>query len=492
MSSRARRAGRRALVVRCVLLPALGYILYLFLVVFRLGPLLEGQRLSHVFVGAVQLEATLWGALAFLVVGPMIGYLRTRRDWHLALWHDAWAKRLADWRPGEPSAMPPGDPADAEHPIDEELDRLLETILQRADRVAEKKERRIQGMRALLNRAEEGVAIVGPEGELEFVNEAAQAFYNLQPLPSKRKKRRKQNRRLLNEIRDDAVTQLVERVRQSGEAAETSYKQGSDLGRMLHARCYRMPEPSNELLLVFRDISKQHQLENMRREFVANVGHELRTPLAAIKGYLETLLDDGLEDPATIRHFLGIIQRNTIRLEALVTDLLELSRLDAHDNRPQELERVAIAEIMLRPLEVASQRAEERGIALSVELPPDLPFVLGKRGPLEQVFINLITNALQYSDSGTAVAIRAHTEQDHVLVEVSDRGIGIEPEHHERIFERFYRVDRDRSRAAGGTGLGLSIVKHIVQQCGGSVGLQSERGHGSTFTVRLLRAELLA
>lgn len=504
---------KRALIVRCLLFPLLGMILYSFLIIFRLGPQLDARGLGANSVGLIQLEAMLWGLVGFFTIGPLVGWLCTRRDIERSRWNAYWEKALHEWRPGEVtapagSATPTPTPGEVDNPepsylqqrfsppenveaIDDELNRLLETLTARADRTVQKLERRLTGMRTMISRVEEAVVISTPEGDLEFLNEAAQRLYDLQPLPQKRKKRRKQNRRLQNEIRDEQVAMAVEQVRATGEAAETTYRQASDLGRMIHLRVFPMPQPSRDLVLIFRDITKQHQLENMRREFVANVGHELRTPLAAIKGYIETLFEEGLDDPKTTEHFLRIVERNATRLEALIADLLELSRLDAQDNRKPDTERLDFAEVIPRPIELVLPRAREKEIDIVNRVPAGLPMVLARRRPLEQVVLNLLANAIQYSEPQTVVTIDANIEQDFLAIRFIDQGLGIAPEHHERIFERFYRVDRDRSRAAGGTGLGLSIVKHIVQQFGGSIRVESARGKGATFIVRLPLADML-
>lgn len=242
------------------------------------------------------------------------------------------------------------------------------------------------------------------------------------------------------------------------------------------------------LLLSLQDITRLRRLESLRSEFVANVSHELRTPITAIKGYVETLLQVGTDDPSQLRRFLEIVQRNAQRLSALVEDLLDLAALDqaGADARPRlEAAPVDAALLVEEVREQLAPAAEARRVELVARVPTDLR-VVAHRLLVEQALMNLVSNAIRYSPEGGAVEISVRTridppERAFVEFAVRDRGPGIAPVHHERIFERFYRVDRARSRAQGGTGLGLAIVKHIAQLHGGRVELDSAVGEGSVF-----------
>lgn len=242
------------------------------------------------------------------------------------------------------------------------------------------------------------------------------------------------------------------------------------------------------LLLSLQDITRLRRLESLRSEFVANVSHELRTPITAIKGYVETLLQVGTDDRVQLRRFLEIVQRNAQRLSALVEDLLDLAALDqaGADAKPRlEAAPVDAALLVEEVREQLAPAAEARRVELLARVPKDLR-VVAHRLLIEQALMNLVSNAIRYSPEGGAVEISVRTRADapdRAFVEfaVRDRGPGIAPVHHERIFERFYRVDRARSRAQGGTGLGLAIVKHIAQLHGGRVELDSAVGEGSVF-----------
>ncbi len=239
-------------------------------------------------------------------------------------------------------------------------------------------------------------------------------------------------------------------------------------------------------VIVLDDVTAVERLENVRRDFVANVSHELKTPVASIKGFVETLLDGAADNPADRGRFLGIIGRQADRLAAIIDDLLALSRIEQSEGAGTlPLERLPVLAALQAAAADCEARAGERSIWLEVDCPPDLAAEINQ--PLvEQAVINLVDNAIKYSDAGRTVRIEGvRDEPDHVSIRVRDEGCGIAEEHLPRLFERFYRVDKARSRKLGGTGLGLAIVKHIVQAHGGTVTVESEPGVGTLFTLRL-------
>ena len=238
-------------------------------------------------------------------------------------------------------------------------------------------------------------------------------------------------------------------------------------------------------LVVTNDVTRLLRLENLRRDFVANVSHELRTPITSIKGYVETLLDEEGEHSQHVRDFLEIISKQTNRLHAIVEDLLTLAKIEQEiDKEEIALERGRVKEVLQGAIEACSVKAADKGIHISLECPDDTHAMIN--GPmLEQAVINLLDNALKYSKPASAVQINAETTAKNVIINVKDTGIGVAPGHLDRLFERFYVVDKGRSRDAGGTGLGLAIVKHIVQAHGGKIVVQSEPGKGSTFSILL-------
>jgi len=249
----------------------------------------------------------------------------------------------------------------------------------------------------------------------------------------------------------------------------------------VHARSL----PGLGFVIAIDDHSRIKRLESLRRDFVANVSHELKTPLAAIQGYVETLLDDGEMPPATRLRFLQRIASQCTRLATLVSDLLTLSRLDDQRGLDLRAEPCDLATVVRETVRDLLPLAERRRIAVGAKL-GNQPFWLhADREGLRQVVGNLVDNAIKYTPEGGRVAVQLAAEGNRVRLEVIDTGIGLSPADQERVFERFYRVDRARSREVGGTGLGLSIVKNTVRNLGGEVGVRSAVGAGSTFWVVL-------
>lgn len=234
-------------------------------------------------------------------------------------------------------------------------------------------------------------------------------------------------------------------------------------------------------LCIVQDVSRLRQAERYRQEFVANVSHELRTPATAIAGFAETLLQDpALLSPAAVG-MVETILRNSRRLTSIFDDLLQLARLDAMDT-PPPLAELALAPVVDELIDKHGPQAAARKVRLDRSVSPGL-WVMAHADALHHMLGNLVSNAVKYSNEGGDVLIRARPRHNGVIIEVIDHGIGIDPVHHERIFERFYRVDRGRARSAGGTGLGLAIVKHLAKAMKAKVEVRSRPGRGSTFRV---------
>ncbi len=239
-------------------------------------------------------------------------------------------------------------------------------------------------------------------------------------------------------------------------------------------------QAKNEIIFLFSDITEIKNLERIKRDIVANVSHELRTPLTAIKGYIETL-DEEIETEG--KYYLDVIKRHTDRLINIVNDLLVLSELERTSTK-LELSEVNLSEVCSTVLKLFEQRVKEKNIKVECNIEADLPVVQLDLFKIEQALINLIDNSIKYTNEGE-IKIEIKREEDNILIVVKDTGIGIPPEHQERIFERFYTVDKSRSRKPGGTGLGLSIVKHIVKLHNGEIFLKSTPNKGTRFTIQL-------
>ncbi len=300
--------------------------------------------------------------------------------------------------------------------------------------------------------------------------------------------------RSIQEIgRHPDLTRLTQKVLIHGEAGETDVRYGGQGGRLIQIQASSLVNLEGErigALLVLSDMTELRRLETMRRDFVANVSHELKTPVTSIKGFVETLLDDPPESRADANHFLKIINRQTDRLENIIGDLLALSRLE-EENRTGNLEMIEqplrpMLERVIRDLASRNPQAADR---LEIHCPEDIGSKINSP-LLEQAMGNLIDNALIYSPDDSPVHVSCSKNEFSIVLQVRDQGPGISVEHLPRLFERFYRIDKARSRRLGGTGLGLAIVKHITQIHGGQATVKSTPGEGSSFTLTLpLEAE---
>lgn len=335
-------------------------------------------------------------------------------------------------------------------------------------------------MAGILEAMQEGVLLLDANRRIVVLNPALREMLLLPADAS--------GKPLLDVVRNAELRDLFDRAAAEDEPTTQEVEIGSIKPRRLLARVARMPGEARQLVAVFVDVTEVRRLESVRRDFVANVSHELRTPVTAIRSAAETLIDGAASDPAAAPAFIGIIDRNAQRLQQLVEDLLDLSRIESRGFR------LSFEAIDLRPtfgqvVGLFRERASKKGIRLEERVTSELPRVRADRRALEHVLTNLIDNAVKYCGPGARVVLGAALGQDVVTVSVSDDGPGIEERHLARIFERFYRVDPGRSREVGGTGLGLSIVKHLVEAMDGKVLVESKLHQGTTFSFTLKRAE---
>jgi two-component system phosphate regulon sensor histidine kinase PhoR len=326
----------------------------------------------------------------------------------------------------------------------------------------------------LFNSMIEGLLLLDRSQKIYLANRAFKNFFGL--------KIELRGKTILEALRLHELDELVLRVQAEGQVFDYELKLPDLTERWLRVNAAVISNSAGEregMIMVFHDLTRLKQLERTREEFVANVSHELRTPLSLIKGYIETLLDGASNNPEVAERFLKIIERNTNRLDLLIQDLLTISALESGRMKLtlQPVDLHALAEKVLADLHA---RAENRKVALINELPA-LP-TRADANRLDQVFANLVDNAIKYGRLGGKVTVSGRKlDEDRLEICVRDDGPGIPPEALDRVFERFYRVDKARSRDQGGTGLGLSIVKHIVQAHGGEVRVESELGKGATF-----------
>jgi two-component system phosphate regulon sensor histidine kinase PhoR len=327
----------------------------------------------------------------------------------------------------------------------------------------------------------EGVVAVDNEEKIINMNAAAADFFNCRP-------EEVQSRDLQEVIRNSALQQFVRNSISSKSLAEddiTLYQNGE---KTLHLQSSPLMDANKEpigTLVVFNDVTHFRRLENMRRDFVANVSHEIKTPLTAIKGFVETLHQGSVDNPQEIERFLGIIKKHVDRLSAIVADLLSLSRIEQEDEgKTIEFEDGFIKDVFLSAIQICRSKAEEKNIAIQSEC-EDTISTKYDATLLEQAVVNLLDNAIKYSEPESTIHLLARPVNSIIEIMVKDQGMGIAKKHLPRLFERFYRVDKARSRTMGGTGLGLSIVKHIAQAHGGNVTVESTLGKGSTFKIHL-------
>jgi len=355
------------------------------------------------------------------------------------------------------------DLADAVGGMVAELGRTIHTLTDERNRSA-----------AILGSMVEGVAVVSGDERILYCN---QAFEQILELPQGSS----QGKKLVEGLRQAELVTAVRQVLPGGDEVTGEVEVGTVRRRSFSVTAAPVRAAgASSAVLVLHDITELRRLERVRRDFVANVSHEFKTPLTAIQGFAETLLGGALDDKANRKRFMEIIREHAQRLARLTDDLLKLSRIEAGrlelESRP-----VSVAALVNGCVETARLKAESKGLRLTVGLPEDLPAVRGDAVQLGEVLQNLIDNALQYTPPGGRIDVTAYSNGHEVIFTVADTGIGIPEADLERIFERFYRVDAARSREAGGTGLGLSIARHIVDAHGGRIWVESAVGQGSRF-----------
>lgn len=370
----------------------------------------------------------------------------------------------------------------------ESMDRMAAQLRERLDLVT----RQRNELETILRSMTEGILAVDLEQRVVTMNAAAARILSVSAEEAA-------GRPVHELLRNPPLQALIERALGSAEPVEGDVVLHGEGERHLEVRGAILRDREEReigALLVLHDVSRLRQLERMRSDFVANVSHELKTPVTAIQGAVETLASGAIADPEAAERFLSILARQAGRTEAIIEDLLRLSRIEEEAGRGGlELEPGSIEMVLAGAVQACQAGAREKGIEIEFDCPPELE---ARINPplLENAVANLIDNAVKYSASGGPVRVSAAAHGGEVLITVNDQGCGIDQRFHERIFERFFRVDRSRGRELGGTGLGLAIVKHIVLAHGGRVTVDSAPGRGSTFgivlpcTTRAARHEL--
>ena len=376
--------------------------------------------------------------------------------------------------------------------LEEGLNELAQTLTRRLQDMTAESEK----LQSILSCMMEGVIVLDTDGKVMLVNEKARTMFDL---PADTGVRRLSS---VEVSRHPEMQALIHEVVE-GDGGRGSLHRELTLGddRWFAVNAARLEHSRQELLgyvLVFHEVTELKRLEQIRADFVANVSHEMRTPLTAIQGYAETLLHNPPGDPAMARQFLNVVTRHSERLGRLIDDLLALSDLEM-GNANVRMQRVATRPLLERVLELFRQQASEKRIRIRADAGADIPDLLGDEDRLQQLLINLIDNALKYTPDRGEVLVQAGMEpgpngdgERRLALTVSDTGCGIPEKDLPRLTERFYRVDKARSRELGGTGLGLAIVKHITQAHGGDLKIESQLGKGTRVSIYLQSAPLPA
>ena len=334
---------------------------------------------------------------------------------------------------------------------------------------------------AVLSSMVEGVIALDREERILNINQAAAKMFGLDSC-------KLQGRSIQETVRNAELQRFVQKALASAEPTEDDIFVYHTEERILHIHSAHLVDAKADhigILVVLIDVTRLKRLENMRRDFVANVSHEIKTPLTAIKGFVETLQNGAFEKPEESQRFLGIIEKHVNRLNSIIDDLLSLSRLEQEgESKEIKLEKGSIKEVIQTAVLLCQAKAGAKNIRVNLLCEEE---IIGAIEPtlLEHAVVNLLDNAIQYSKKESEIQIAAVQTDSEINISIKDHGVGIAREHRPRIFERFYRADKARSRELGGTGLGLAIVKHIVQAHGGQVAVESVPGQGSTFTIHL-------
>ena len=456
-------------------------LMYVAIPVVRDGAVIAAVRTSMPLavidwaLHAVYRHMLIGGAIVAVLVAVVAFYISRRITRPLEDMRRV-AERLADGELTARVAVPNGA----------EVGALGRTLNQMAAQLSERLEtitRQRNEQEAVFASMVEGVFAVDTSGRILELNEAAARLFDLDPAHAR-------GRTIEETVRNRELQEFVSAALASPAPSEGEIVLYGNEERFLQLHGAALSDRTGSRIgavVVLNDITRMKRLETVRRDFVANVSHELKTPIAALKGCVDTLASDAPPSLEDSRRFLALMDQNVDRLQAIVEDLLSLSRIEFDAERGRiALEPGPVCAVLQRAVRAFAKQAEEKRISLAVDCPGDLTAPI-EAVLLEQAVGNLLDNAIKYSEGDTRVVVAGAVAGDDVEIRVADEGPGIERRHLPRIFERFYRVDQARSRSLGGTGLGLAIVKHIALAHRGSVGVASTPGQGSTFTIRIPR-----
>jgi two-component system phosphate regulon sensor histidine kinase PhoR len=360
--------------------------------------------------------------------------------------------------------------ADAMNQMAAQLDDRIETIINQRNQ-----------LETVLASMLEGVIAIDSEERIVSINRAAAQLFENDPDNC-------QNKSIQEVIRSPALQQFIRHALTHTHPAEEDITVYQNEERVIDVKSSPLLDAAHQqigTLVVLNDVTQLRRLENMRRDFVANVSHEIKTPLTAIKGFVETLQQGKVDKAEEYERFLAIIQKHVDRLNSIIEDLLALSRIEQEDERKEiHFRNAKIEDIFQAATQMCRPKAEEKKIRIDLDCEKEITAVFDP-ALIEQAVVNLLDNAIKYSEPQSNVLMKSYLQNTEVIICIQDHGIGIAQKHLPRLFERFYRVDKARSRSLGGTGLGLAIVKHIAQAHGGHVMVESQLGEGSRFSIHL-------
>ncbi len=359
-----------------------------------------------------------------------------------------------------------------------DLVRAFNDMTERRRREVDDLSRDVNRFAAVLEHMADGVIITDGQGRVELINPVAARLLDTSESEAI-------GRAFAAVARHHALIGLWQRARDRAEEQVVAVEMGPELFLQAVATPFRHGESAG-FVITFQDLTQVRRLQVMRRDFISNLSHELRSPLAGLRALIETLQDGAVNDPPAAERFLGRAESEVNTMTQMVEELTELSQIESGQVRLR-LAPVAVAALMEGPVERLRPQLETAGLTLSVDLPPDLPLVQADEARVRQVVANLLHNAIKFTPPGGQITITAEAGPEEVVIEVRDTGIGISRADLSRIFERFYKSDRARTRGRGGTGLGLAIARHIVEAHGGRIWARSKEGKGSSFFFSLPR-----
>jgi two-component system, OmpR family, phosphate regulon sensor histidine kinase PhoR len=404
-----------------------------------------------------------------------------------AIWLWVYRRWIAPWSQAEQlvdailNHRAPGSFLLSANPSGQRLGLALEKLWNRQRELIERMRESEFSVQAILGAMLDGLVVLDEQRRIQMTNPAFAGLLELEKIET--------GTPLLETLRDADVERAVTETQRTGEPHRQSLRISRASGATIEIEVsvVALRERSNHIrgaVLLFRDITQLRRVEAVRRDFVANVSHELRTPLSIFRGYLETLLEEPNQPPRELLRIFEVMEKHSKRLNLLVEDVLSLAQLEDPRTR-LNFSEIYLPDFLAGILRDWQKRLDAKLLKSSLEAPEDLPVISADENRLQEVIYNLLDNAVKYSQPEGNIRLQATRAGDSIRLAISDQGVGVPSRDLPRIFERFYRADKARSRELGGTGLGLSIVKHIVELHGGRVEAESELGHGTTISAIL-------